>query len=312
MSKNTTIRAAGTIPWRKSPDGIEVALVHRPHHNDWSWPKGHLDPGERSPIAAIRETHEETGLNIRLGVPLPTTQYTVNTRPKTVDYWSATITGGTGKLLHEVDEVAWLSIPEALTTLTYERDQIPLLELQRHHHENTLATAPLIFVRHALAVPRKQWRKHDQRRPLSKDGLAQAKTLPPLLQAYNVHRLVSSSSERCATTFHWASKKLTIPIRQTDRLTEEGFAAHPKAARRCVDKLTDWIRKKGLGAALCTHGPLIETLLTCLAHDAPDKDTAHVLLEAAHNGMDKGEAIAIHLAVNASDRHIVAVRRHRV
>ncbi len=43
------IFAAGAVLWRKSPgnpDEIEIALIHRPKYEDWSFPKGKLDPGE--------------------------------------------------------------------------------------------------------------------------------------------------------------------------------------------------------------------------------------------------------------------------
>ncbi|WP_224389908.1 NUDIX domain-containing protein [Pseudonocardia sp. ICBG1293] len=52
--------AAGTVPWRHADDGtLEVALVHRPRYDDWSWPKGHQDPGEALTLTALRETAEE-------------------------------------------------------------------------------------------------------------------------------------------------------------------------------------------------------------------------------------------------------------
>ena len=39
-----------------------VLLVHRPKYDDWSFPKGKLDPGERAAAAAVREVLEETGV----------------------------------------------------------------------------------------------------------------------------------------------------------------------------------------------------------------------------------------------------------
>lgn len=313
-SKPDTIRAAGTVPWRIGPDGLEVALIHRPAYNDWSWPKGKLEKGEQWPVAAARETFEEMGLVVRLGAPLPDAAYGVpnngKPRPKIVRYWAARVIGGKGELLHEVDEVRWLTPSDAARRLTYERDNQQLDAVVTRHEAGTLETAPLLFVRHALAVPRKQWKKRDQLRPLNADGAAQAKALPPLLRAYGVVRLVSSTSERCATTFLWAEKALHLPTTLTDRLTEEGFAGHPGRAHRALDDLTAWNIKKGHASAVCTHGPLIPSLLSRLAEES-DGPAADVLLDAAKNNMTKGEAMAIHLAPRTKRRRILAVERHQ-
>ena len=56
------VPAAGALVWRRRRSGIEVALVHRSRYDDWSWPKGKLDPGETFAQAAAREVLEETGL----------------------------------------------------------------------------------------------------------------------------------------------------------------------------------------------------------------------------------------------------------
>ena len=40
--------------WRRRNDVVEVVLVHRPRYDDWSLPKGKLDPGEGHLAAARR------------------------------------------------------------------------------------------------------------------------------------------------------------------------------------------------------------------------------------------------------------------
>ena len=64
-----------------------VLLVHRPKYDDWSFPKGKLDRGERAASAAVREVLEETGVQVRLGAPLASQRYPVRGGMKTVCYW---------------------------------------------------------------------------------------------------------------------------------------------------------------------------------------------------------------------------------
>jgi predicted NUDIX family NTP pyrophosphohydrolase len=61
-------RSAGLVVFRRSPDGIEVLLVHpggpiwaKKDVGAWSIPKGELEEGEPPLDAAIREFEEETG-----------------------------------------------------------------------------------------------------------------------------------------------------------------------------------------------------------------------------------------------------------
>ena len=57
------VLAAGAVLWRPNgdPSAPEVAIIHRPRYDDWSLPKGKVDPGETEPVTAVREVHEETG-----------------------------------------------------------------------------------------------------------------------------------------------------------------------------------------------------------------------------------------------------------
>lgn len=49
---------------------LMVAIIHRGRYQDWSFPKGKVDPGETLAEAAVKEIKEETGLKVKLGVPL--------------------------------------------------------------------------------------------------------------------------------------------------------------------------------------------------------------------------------------------------
>jgi 8-oxo-dGTP diphosphatase len=114
------VEAAGGVVVR---DG-KVALVHRPKYDDWSLPKGKLDPGESFEDAALREVEEETGLRCRLGRELSSTEYRDGKgRPKLVRYWEMTPLDGDFTPSGEVDELRWLEAAEAEGLLSYEHDR---------------------------------------------------------------------------------------------------------------------------------------------------------------------------------------------
>ncbi|HKW45544.1 MAG TPA: NUDIX domain-containing protein, partial [Candidatus Eremiobacteraceae bacterium] len=83
------VRGAGGIVSRSLPGGnVEIALVHRPGYDDWTLPKGKLDPAEPEEAAALREVEEESGLRCRLERWLGTTRYLDHKgRRKVVHYW---------------------------------------------------------------------------------------------------------------------------------------------------------------------------------------------------------------------------------
>ena len=97
--------------------------MHRDRYDDWSFPKGKLDPGETHRQAALREVEEETGLRCKTGDELPEVRYDDRKgRPKRVRYWSMEAVDGSFEPNDEVDEVRWLSLDEARATLSYVHD----------------------------------------------------------------------------------------------------------------------------------------------------------------------------------------------
>ena len=114
------VKAAGGLVLR---DGL-VALVHRPRYDDWTLPKGKLDPGESFEDAALREVEEETGLRCRLGSELASVRYRDNRgRPKLVRYWVMQVEADPGfEPNDEVDELRWVALADAEGVLSYPRD----------------------------------------------------------------------------------------------------------------------------------------------------------------------------------------------
>jgi 8-oxo-dGTP diphosphatase len=111
------IRAAGGVVVR---DG-RVLLVHRARYDDWSMPKGKLEPGESWEDAALREVWEETGTRCTLGAFLGSSHYEVGGTPKEVRWWAMTTADDAGPS-NEVDAVQWATFEEARDLLSYEHE----------------------------------------------------------------------------------------------------------------------------------------------------------------------------------------------
>jgi 8-oxo-dGTP pyrophosphatase MutT (NUDIX family) len=129
------ILAAGGIIVDDKLGVRRVLLVHRPGYDDWSFPKGKLDPGETVEQAALREVNEETGLECRILRELAVTQYRYRTRnkgrlkPKSVHYFlMEPLSQRINVPVEEVDLAEWLEIEEARKRLTYDQDK-KLLDL---------------------------------------------------------------------------------------------------------------------------------------------------------------------------------------
>ena len=125
----TLVRAAGCMVWRPGSDGPEVLVVHRDRYDDWSFPKGKLEPGETEQACALREVKEETNATGDLGAELPLVSYIDHKgREKTVHYWLLRYTGGEFEPNDEVDKVKWLTASKAASRLSYAHD----IELLAH------------------------------------------------------------------------------------------------------------------------------------------------------------------------------------
>ncbi len=118
------VRAAGGVVWRRDDGGApELAVVHRPRYDDWSLPKGKLDPGEDWLEAALREVWEEIGLRCTPGDELPPVAYRDHKgRSKAVRYWMMEPEDGTFAPNDEVDEMRWMDVEAAAALLTYPHD----------------------------------------------------------------------------------------------------------------------------------------------------------------------------------------------
>ena len=116
--------SAGGVVYRTAPARTEVALVHRLKPALWALPKGTPQAGETLEETALRETREETGLEVEIEQPISSIRYFFvrgRTRfAKTVHFFLMRPVGGDLSLHdHEFDEVLWWPLEEAIELVTY-------------------------------------------------------------------------------------------------------------------------------------------------------------------------------------------------
>src|SRR5262249_34415538 len=220
--------------------------VHRPRYADWSFPKGKSMPGEHVLLTAVREVEEETGVRVALGRRLGSESYLADGKPKRVEYWAARpVSPERFAPNDEVDALAWLPLAAAREQLSYPRDHAVLDTLTA----GPLDTAPVILLRHASAVAKKEWRQaghaDDLSRPLSDRGQGQAAALAGLLGCFAPARVVSSAAERCLATIIPYAERAGVPVTAEPAFTvdgsahsEDGWAETPAARRRVTEAVT--------------------------------------------------------------------------
>ena len=287
MSSIPPVLAAGAVVVRPGSYGPEVLAVHRPRYDDWSLPKGHRDDDEVLPATAVREVAEETGVRIRLAVPLDTSRYPVNGHPKEVFWWRGEVvtTTGTDPDPDEVDTVRWLTPTEAQLLLTFDSDRA----LARQAVQ-LAGTTPVILVRHGKALARAKWEQDDLLRPLTGRGRRQARSLLPPLAAFGVTRVATSRSVRCAETVRPYAQAAGLTVEATDDLTEETAEADPTRARTYTETVVREALATHRPTVLCGHRPVLPTMLEVLGLPARPMEPADCIV--VHLTPD-GEPLAV-------------------
>jgi 8-oxo-(d)GTP phosphatase len=269
------VYAAGAVLWRnRSADAdnpeLEIAVIHRPRYDDWSLPKGKVDPGETAPVAAVREVQEETGHHAILGRRLDKVSYPIDQGVKKVYYWAARSTGGTFEPGKEVDELIWLPVADAMKKLDYGQDRNVLRQFTKQPAD----TRSVLVVRHGTAGRKSRFSGDDTKRPLDKRGRAQAEALVAQLMAFGATDVYAADRVRCHETVEPLAEELGVTIENEPTLTEESYAKSPKRGRH---RVLDIAQHKGT-PVICTQGKVIPDLITwwCERDGVhPDKSRNH-------------------------------------
>lgn len=128
-------KSCGAIVYRRRGGSLQLLLIRHRFSGHWSFPKGHIEPGEHENETALREVREETGLDIRL---LSGFRESVEYCPspevkKQVVYFLGVPCGGRLRRQEsEVSEVRWLEIGRALEEVTFNNDKMLIRKVRRH------------------------------------------------------------------------------------------------------------------------------------------------------------------------------------
>lgn len=316
LENTPVIECAGALVWRVRDEQLQVLVIHRPRYDDWSWPKGKVDPGETLAAAAVREVKEETGKFVALGIALPGLQYiTPEGALKRVHYWAARVIKKSDAAViarapvadvdpTEVDEHKWLTVKEAAKKLSRDADRTPLAALSSAFENGDLDSQVMAIARHGKALARSQWQGDEGSRPLTPLGTAQSAALVPVLAAFGIQKIVTSEWRRCADTIKPYMKAAGVLSLESDLFTEASHERNPKAVTAAIIKLVE----SDVPSVVCCHRPVLPTVFKTMAKATPGP-AVRSAYPAADPYLSPGEVLIAHVVrgVGGTESRIVGI-----
>jgi len=249
---------AGAAVLRGEPSALEVLMIQQGAGGSWRLPVASMGPDEYVAACAARAARTDAQLGIRLGTPIAASPVGDGARP--VAWWRAQVTiPGLASVGDGIDHIVWLPAREAADRAAGTGDELVI------GRAVTLAdTVPIMLVRHGKAMARSDWSGRDQARPLTARGRRQAVALTPLMAAYGVTRLASSTSTRCVKTLVPYGTAAQLEIEGWSTLSEEQAEISLKAVDKLMRRLIDQTLESGQPLAICGHRPVLPTMLAAL------------------------------------------------
>lgn len=263
---SSAIAAAGGIVWRDgADDGPRIAVVHRPHYDDWTLPKGKLDKGETELACAVREIAEEIGAQAVVQRRIGRVHYRVGGAEKTVAYWTMRYVGGEFTVNDEVDELRWMGVEAARELLSFDTDRSVVDAF-------TVVPVPdsvVVLVRHARAGKRSQWDGDDDLRPLERAGHKQAQALAESIAYFAPQRVLTAEPVRCRQTVQPLASSLGLDVETEPAFSDLNYVNAPLATEAALLGLA----KPGQVSVVCSQGTTIPGLLAHLTPFVDNVDT---------------------------------------
>jgi 8-oxo-(d)GTP phosphatase len=237
---------------------MEVLMAQKGAGDSWRLPVASIGPDEYVAACAARAGRTDALVGIRLGTPLAASWVGEGARP--VAWWRAQVAKPELASVGEgIEHVVWLPAEEAAGRAAGTGDELVI------GRAVALAdTVPILLVRHGKAMARSAWSSRDQARPLTARGRRQAAALAPLLTAYGVTRLASSTSTRCVKTLVPYGTAAQLEIEGWSTFSEEQAELSLKAVDKLMRRLIDQTLESGQSLAICGHRPVLPTMFAAL------------------------------------------------
>jgi 8-oxo-dGTP pyrophosphatase MutT (NUDIX family)/RimJ/RimL family protein N-acetyltransferase len=128
-------KSCGAVVYRNNNKVTEFLLIKCKDSGYWGFPKGHVEESENEVETALREVHEETGLNIEMVEGFrEETEFCISTSIlKKVVFFIGRADNTAVKIqAEEIDDYRWAEYKDALLQLTFKSD-IRILKLVYEH-----------------------------------------------------------------------------------------------------------------------------------------------------------------------------------
>lgn len=134
-------RSCGAVVLDETENEKKVLLIKNKRSAHWGFPKGHIEQGESEKETAIRETKEETGIDIDIvdGFSCKS-EYTIQGKVEkaVVIFLAKAKNNNVVKQDEEIDEYIWVDFGAAMRMLKFENDRNILIKAKEYIDRNNI------------------------------------------------------------------------------------------------------------------------------------------------------------------------------
>lgn len=134
-------RSCGAVVLDETQESKKILLIKNKRSAHWGFPKGHIEAGESEKETAVRETKEETGLDIDIidGFSCKS-EYTIQGKVEkaVIIFLARAKNTNVVKQEEEIDEFVWVDFNTAMRMLKFENDRNILIKAKEYICRNNI------------------------------------------------------------------------------------------------------------------------------------------------------------------------------